>query len=124
MKRIHLHINTAESDFQKSVEFYTTLFNSPPTKERPNYAKWMLEDPKINFVVETLEVKGDKPGIHHMGIQVQQSKELNQIKDALVATKAPLLEIGKTECCYSESEKNWTQDPSGLLGQPKSLNRF
>lgn len=114
MKRLHIHVNATEESFGQSVDFYSTLFNSTPTKERGNYAKWMLEDPKMNFVVEVLEISGDRPGVHHVGIQVDESAELDQIKEALQAANAPLLEVGKTTCCYSESEKNWTRDPSGV----------
>ncbi len=114
MKRLHIHVNTSEKSFGESVEFYSTLFNSSPSKERDQYAKWMLDDPRMNFVVEVLEIQGDAPGIHHIGIQVDESDELDQIKEALKASKAPLLEVGNTNCCYAESEKNWTLDPSGV----------
>lgn len=114
MKRIHIHLNTDEAEFGSSVTFYTSLFGQPPTKVRENYAKWMLDDPRVNFVVEVIEVDGDEPGIHHVGVQVDTCKELDAIRDNLKAGEAPLLEIGETVCCFSKSEKNWTIDPSGL----------
>ena len=114
MKRLHIHVNIEETKFDKSVGFYTTLFGSPPTKTRENYAKWMLDEPYVNFVVEVIEIEGDKPGIHHVGIQVDESEELDVLRDRLKAAEAPLLEIGETICCFSKSEKHWTMDPSGL----------
>lgn len=114
MKRIHIHMNVDATKFDQSVSFYATLFGEGPTKTRENYAKWMLDDPRVNFVVEVIEIAGDQPGIHHVGVQVDDSEELNAIRDSLKAAEAPLLEIGETVCCFSKSEKNWTQDPSGL----------
>jgi hypothetical protein len=114
MKRMHLHLNTEAQDFERSVQFYSTLFGSEPTKTREHYAKWMLEDPRVNFVVEVIEIAGDTAGIHHVGVQVDDTEELHAIRDALKAAEAPLLEVGETVCCFSKSEKNWTMDPSGL----------
>lgn len=114
MKRLHIHVNADETKFDESVGFYTILFGEPPTKTRDHYAKWMLEDPYVNFVVEVIEIEGDRPGIHHVGIQVDESEELHALRDTLKAAEAPLLEIGETVCCFSKSEKNWTMDPSGL----------
>jgi len=114
MKRLHIHVNTDAKQFEKSVEFYSTLFAAAPTKTRENYAKWMLEDPKVNFVVEVIEITGDHPGIHHVGLQVDDSETLGEIRNALKEAEAPLLEVGETVCCFSKSEKNWTMDPSGV----------
>ena len=114
MRRLHIHVNSPEPDFDQSVSFYTTLFGAAPTKVRSGYAKWMLDDPKVNFVVEVLEIEGDVPGIHHVGIQVDDSQELAEIKQALKAAEAPILEVGETICCFSKSEKNWTIDPNGV----------
>ena len=68
----------------------------------------MLNDPHVNFVVEVIEIEGDHPGIHHVGLQVDDSEELHKIRDTLKEAEAPLLEIGETVCCFSKSEKNWT----------------
>lgn len=114
MKRLHIHVNASAQNFEKSVAFYTTLFNSPPTKTRTHYAKWMLDDPRMNFVVEVIEIEGDSPGIHHVGVQTDSAEELHDILGALKAAQAPLLEVGETTCCFSKSEKNWTMDPSGV----------
>ena len=114
MKIIHIHVNTEADSFGASVAFYSTLFAVPPTKTRENYAKWMLEEPRVNFVVEVIDMPGDSPGIHHVGLQVDESEELDGIRDNLKSASAPLLEIGETICCFSKSEKNWTMDPSGV----------
>ena len=114
MRRLHIHVNSNEAGFDKTVSFYSTLFGSAPTKTRPDYAKWMLDEPKVNFVVEVLEIEGDVPGIHHVGIQVDDTEELAAIRDSLKAAEAPLLEVGETICCFSKSEKNWTIDPNGV----------
>lgn len=114
MKRLHIHVNVEQTKFNASVEFYTTLFDHPPTKTRQAYAKWMLDDPHVNFVVEVIDIQGSTPGIHHVGVQVDTPEALDAMRDALETAKAPLLEIGETVCCFSKSEKNWTMDPSGL----------
>ncbi|MFK7731506.1 MAG: VOC family protein [Pseudomonadales bacterium] len=114
MKRMHVHINTTAESFAQATQFYTTLFSAPPGKTRENYAKWMLEDPRVNFVIEVIEIEGDLPGIHHVGIQVDDSEELTAIQSALKEADMPLLEVGETVCCFSKSEKNWTMDPSGV----------
>ncbi len=114
MKRIHLHVNVEETKFDSSVDFYRTLFGAEPTTTRAHYAKWLLDDPAVNFTVEVLEIAGDVPGIHHVGIQVDAEGELEGIRTALEAAEAPLLEVGRTQCCFADSEKNWTADPQGI----------
>ncbi len=114
MKRMHVHINTTQESFAQAAQFYSTLFDAAPTKTRENYAKWMLDDPRVNFVIEVIEIEGDVPGIHHVGIQVDESEELAEIQSALREADVPLLEVGETVCCFSKSEKNWTMDPSGV----------
>jgi len=114
MKRIHLHLNVEEQRFADSVAFYATLFGAEPTNTRHHYAKWLLEDPQVNFTVEVLDVEGDQAGIHHVGIQVDADGELESIHDALKNASAPLLEVGRTKCCFADSEKNWTADPQGI----------
>lgn len=114
MKRIHVHINVDETKFDASVGFYSTLFDAPPTVTREQYAKWSLDDPAVNFTLEVLEIAGDVPGIHHVGIEVDAEGELEAIRQALVTAEAPLLEVGRTQCCFADSEKNWTADPQGV----------
>ena len=114
MKRMHIHINVEESKFKSSVDFYQTLFSAPPAVTREGYAKFDLDDPAVNFVLEVLEIEGDTPGIHHVGIQVDKDDELSSILSSLKQANAPLLEIGRTQCCFSDSNKNWTADPQGI----------
>lgn len=114
MKRIHLHVNVDEPKFGGSVAFYETLFGAKPMITRDHYAKWLLDDPAVNFTLEVLEVAGDVPGIHHVGIQVDADGELEEIRKALEDAEAPLLEIGRTKCCFADSAKNWTADPQGI----------
>jgi len=91
MKRIHISINTEAEKFETSLSFYSTLFDTPPTKRRDQYAKWMLEDPKVNFVVEVKEMAHESSGIHHLGIQVDDSESLATMRDNLKRAGAPLL---------------------------------
>lgn len=114
MKRIHLHVNVDLARYERSVAFYSTLFGAEPTHTREHYAKWLLDDPAVNFTVEVLEIAGDVPGIHHVGIQVDGEGELEAIRSALEDAEAPLLEVGRTQCCFADSEKNWTADPQGV----------
>lgn len=109
MKRLHVSFGVA--DLEKSVAFYSTLFGQEPTVRRPGYAKWMLDDPRVNFVVETLS--GDK-GFGHAGIQVESADELDPIFERLKQAEAPYLPEGMTTCCYAKSEKSWTADPDGV----------
>lgn len=109
MKR--LHVNVAVADLGKSILFYTALFDEHPTVSKEDYAKWMLDDPRINFAITT---RADRKGIDHLGIQVESIDELNDIHRRLKATDAPVLEQGETTCCYAKSEKNWMFDPEGV----------
>ena len=108
MKRPHVHV--AVSDLDKSISFYSTLFGVTPTVAKPDYAKWMLEDPRVNFAIST---RGT-PGLDHLGIQVEDDAELAQVADRLKAAEAPIFDEGKTTCCYADSDKAWTADPNGL----------
>ena len=114
MKRIHLHVNVEAADFDASVAFYTELLSSEPTHVHDRYAKWLLDDPRVNFTLEVLDVAGDVPGIHHVGIQVDEASELESIRAALARAGAPVLEVGRTQCCFADSEKSWTADPQGV----------
>lgn len=109
MKRLHVSFGVA--DLEKSVTFYSTLFGTEPSVRRPGYAKWMLDDPRVNFVVET--ISGEK-GFGHAGIQVEEAGELVPIFERLKQAEAPYLPEGVTTCCYAKSEKSWTADPDGV----------
>jgi catechol 2,3-dioxygenase-like lactoylglutathione lyase family enzyme len=110
MKRLHVHVSVADLD--QSIRFYSTLFAAPPTVTKPDYAKWMLEDPRVNFAISTRA--GAAPGIDHLGIQVEDGAELHEVYGRLKQAEGPVLEEGKTTCCYAQSEKSWIADPQGV----------
>jgi len=110
MKRLHVHMSVGDLD--QSIRFYSTLFAAAPTVVKPDYAKWMLEDPRVNFAISTHA--GGAPGIDHLGIQVEDGEELQEIYGRLKDAAGPVLEEGKTTCCYAKSEKSWTLDPQGV----------
>ena len=109
MKRLHVHLGV--DDLAASIRFYSTLFAAEPTVRKPDYAKWMLDDPRVNFAIS--HGRGET-GIHHLGIQVEGQNELAEVYDRLKAADAPMLEEGATVCCYAQSEKSWIADPQGL----------
>jgi catechol 2,3-dioxygenase-like lactoylglutathione lyase family enzyme len=108
MNRFHLHLNV--SDLAQSTRFYTALFGAPPSVEKPDYAKWMLEDPRVNFAISTT---GRSPGIDHLGIQAETAGELAALGARLQAAGGTLVPEAATTCCYARSDKLWTEDPQG-----------
>lgn len=109
MKRLHVHV--AVDDLERSVRFYSTLFASEPVVVKPDYAKWMLDDPRVNFAISA---RGEAAGLDHLGIQVDTAEELHEIHGRLRQADRPVLEEGATTCCYARSEKSWIGDPQGL----------
>ena len=109
MKR--LHVSLTVTDLEPSIDFYSTLFGAAPTVRRPGYAKWMLEDPRVNFV---LDENGGTPGVNHLGIQVESDPELAGITGRLTKAAAPLLQEDGAECCFARSDKSWSLDPQGV----------
>lgn len=109
MKRFHIHVGVKNLD--QSIQFYTTLFGQRPTKLKRDYAKWMLEDPKLNFAIST---RAQNEGVDHLGIQVENSNELDEISDRLKHANLAIHDEGETTCCYSKSNKAWVTDPSGV----------
>lgn len=109
MKR--LHVNVAVADLDASTRFYTSLFGSEPAVRKSDYAKWLLDDPRVNFAITA---HGTKKGVDHLGIQVDSREELADLSARFVAAEAPLLEQGTTTCCYAHSEKSWSTDPDGI----------
>ena len=109
MKRMHLHV--AVDDLAQSIRFYSTLFGTLPAVEKPDYAKWMLDDPRVNFAISR---RGVKPGLDHIGIQVESEAELDEIRQRLDAADLAMLTETGTTCCYAKSDKHWVQDPSGI----------
>jgi len=109
MKRMHLHISV--DDLTQSIGFYTTLFGATPTVIKTDYAKWMLDDPLVNFAISQ---RGAKAGLDHIGIQVDSDEELEVIKNRLEQADMNILTQAGTTCCYAKSDKHWVQDPSGI----------
>ena len=100
-------------DLDRSIGFYSTLFGAEPTVTKADYAKWMLEDPRVNFAISTGQHAAK--GIEHLGIQVESSGELAEVYGRLEAADRPVLEEGATTCCYAKSEKSWIADPDGIV---------
>ncbi len=109
MKRMHVSLTVADLD--RSVNFYSELFAVEPSVRKPDYAKWMLEDPRLNFSITT---HGDRPGVNHLGVQVDSEDELAEVYARLRSTDEPVSEQGATTCCYAHSEKSWIADPDGV----------
>jgi catechol 2,3-dioxygenase-like lactoylglutathione lyase family enzyme len=109
MKRFHIHVGV--KNLEQSIQFYSTLFGQKPTKLKEDYAKWMLEDPRLNFAIST-RVGGE--GVDHLGIQVENPAELTEISERLKSADLGVYGEGETTCCYSKSNKAWVQDPSGV----------
>ncbi len=109
MKRLHVHVSV--DDLAASSRFYSTLFAAEPSVTKPDYVKWMLDDPRVNFAIST---RSGKSGLDHLGIQVETKDELHEVYDRLQAADRPVLDEGATTCCYAQSEKSWITDPQGL----------
>ncbi|MCE9656936.1 MAG: glyoxalase/bleomycin resistance/dioxygenase family protein [Burkholderiales bacterium] len=109
MKRFHVHAHV--DDLQASVAFYSNMFAAEPARLEADYAKWMLEDPRINFAIST---RGAKPGVDHLGIQTDTDEELAELKARARAADMTLLDEGAVSCCYARSEKHWVTDPQGI----------
>ncbi len=111
MKRMHVHVGV--TDLAQSVGFYSKLFATKPTVIKSDYAKWMLDDPRVNFAISC----GDhaSKGIEHLGIQAENEGELADVYTRLKSADQPMLEEGATTCCYAKSEKSWITDPDGIV---------
>jgi catechol 2,3-dioxygenase-like lactoylglutathione lyase family enzyme len=111
MKRFHVHVGV--SNISESIRFYTQLFGAAPTVSKSDYAKWLLDDPSVNFAISSRD--GAIKGIEHIGIQSQNEDELAEVYDRLKSADRPVLEEGATTCCYAQSEKSWIADPDGVI---------
>lgn len=109
MKRMHIHVGV--DSLSQSIRFYTALFGAEPVKTRDDYAKWMLDDPRINFAIST---RADHHGVDHLGVQVDENSELEELRERVKQAGLSLFSEGETTCCYARSEKSWLQDPSGV----------
>lgn len=109
MKRFHVHAHV--TDLPASIAFYSKLFGAEPTRVESDYAKWMIEDPRVNFAIST---RGGQPGVDHLGIQTDSAEELAELKARAEAAELSTLDEGQTTCCYARSEKHWITDPQGI----------
>lgn len=109
MKRMHIHV--AVDHLQDSIKFYTQLFGNAPSVQKPDYAKWMLDDPRVNFAISQ---RGAKAGLDHLGIQVESDAELAELKTRIDSAEMASFTENGTTCCYAKSDKHWVIDPSGI----------
>lgn len=109
MKRFHVHV--AVADLDSSIRFYSALFGAAPDVSKSDYAKWMLDDPRVNFAISK---RGDAPGVNHLGVQVESDDELLQMRGRLSQAEQPVVEQPGAACCYAASNKHWVQDPQGV----------
>lgn len=110
MKRLHVHVGV--TDLDASIHFYSTLFEASPTVVKPDYAKWMLDDPRVNFAISAGR---DATGVAHLGVQAETAAELAEVSQRLDRAGLPVLAEGVTTCCYAKSEKSWISDPDGVV---------
>jgi catechol 2,3-dioxygenase-like lactoylglutathione lyase family enzyme len=109
MKRFHVHVSV--SNLQENIRFYSSIFGADPSVLKDDYAKWMLDDPRINFAIST---RGRQPGVNHLGIQAESDAELKALRVGIIEAQAPILEQKEASCCYARSDKYWTTDPQGI----------
>ncbi len=109
MKRMHVHV--AVADLTRSISFYSTLFGEPPTVLKGDYAKWMLDDPRVNFAISD---RARSAGVDHLGIQAESADELAELSGRLKAAGEVTHDQTATTCCYAKGDKAWVNDPSGL----------
>ena len=109
MKRLHVHVSV--KDLPASIEFYRTLFDAEPVVTKADYAKWMLEDPRVNFAISTHR---QPVGVNHLGFQMETGEELRGMRAQLKAADARMVEENEQSCCYAKSDKYWVTDPNGI----------
>jgi predicted enzyme related to lactoylglutathione lyase len=109
MKRLHVHVSV--EDIPHSIGFYSALFAAQPSVVKSDYAKWMLDDPRVNFAIST---RGRQPGLDHLGIQVENVDELHEVYGRMREAGGNIIEQGQAVCCYAKSEKSWIDDPAGI----------
>jgi catechol 2,3-dioxygenase-like lactoylglutathione lyase family enzyme len=109
MKRFHVHLSV--DDLQANIRFYSTVFETPPAVVEADYAKWMLDDPRINFAIST---RGASAGLNHLGLQVDSDEELAAMRRGIAAASVAALDQPQAACCYAKSDKYWIEDPQGI----------
>ena len=110
MKRFHVHVTV--NDLDQSIRFYSGLFGESPSVTKDDYAKWMLDDPAVNFAISNHR---DEPGINHLGLQVDSGSDLAALKAGLSQADVDTLDEPDANCCYAQSDKHWTKDPQGIV---------
>ena len=109
MKRFHVHV--AVDDLEANIRFYSAIFGAPPTVAKPDYAKWMIEEPRLNFAISN---RGAKTGLDHLGFQVDSNEELGELRQKVADAEIAALDQPQSECCYARSDKYWITDPQGI----------
>lgn len=109
MKRFHVHVSV--SNLPDSIGFYSKLFGAEPSVQKDDYAKWMLDDPRVNFAISA---RGHQPGVNHLGFQVESDEELSELREHVTRADIAALVQGEADCCYAKSNKYWVQDPQGI----------
>ncbi len=109
MKRFHVHLSVI--NLAESIGFYSALFGSEPNVTKPDYAKWMLDDPRVNFAISR---RGAATGLNHLGIQVESPEELAEMQQRLQALNSDVIEEADKACCYAKSDKYWVNDSQGI----------
>ncbi len=109
MKRLHIHVGVENLD--QSIRFYSALFGAEPVKTKPDYAKWMIDNPHVNFAIST---RTGETGVNHLGIQVDEESELTELRERLAKADMSVVNEGETVCCYARSDKSWVHDPAGI----------
>lgn len=110
MKRLHVHVSV--EDLETSIRFYATMFGQAPTVMKTDYAKWLLDDPRVNFAISQ---RGAKPGLNHLGIQVESTEELAEMHGRLKALESSIVAEEGAACCYAKADKYWSEDPQGIV---------
>jgi hypothetical protein len=108
MKRMHVHVGVA--DVGAAIRFYSALFAAQPTVVKADYAKWMLDDPRVNFAISSRA----SPGLDHLGIQAESGEELDELSARMRQADRPVLDQPDAACCYANGSKSWTEDPAGI----------
>lgn len=120
MKRFHVHL--AVRDLEPNIRFYSALFGMPPSVQEGDYAKWMLEDPRVNFALSS---RGAAPGVNHLGLQVESDEELGQLRTQVEQADIRTVVEDGAACCYARSDKHWVTDPQGIAWETfRSLGRI
>lgn len=109
MKRLHVHVSV--ENINEAVKFYSAMFGAEPVKLKSDYAKWLLNEPSLNFAISA---QGRKPGVDHFGIQVDEESELTEVRERIGKAEMKTFDEGETTCCYAKSDKTWVMDPAGV----------